>query len=227
MGEVFAGRFELLEPIAEGGMGSVWVVRDRKDDRLYAGKVLRHSDAASLMRFMREQATRIDHPHVVTPMAWAGEDHRVVFTMPLVRGGSVATLLGDHGPLPASYVVAVLLQAADALTAVHAAGVVHRDLKPANLLLEPTGSGPPHVRLTDFGIAVALDDARLTRGSQVIGSPGYMAPEQRAGADPDPRQDLFALATCGLEMLTGVRPPGASRAARALVAADPAHGPLV
>lgn len=227
MGEVFAGRIELLEPIAEGGMGSVWVVRDRKDDRLYAGKVLRHSDASSLLRFMREQATRIDHPHVVTPVAWAGEDHRVVFTMPLVRGGSVATLLGDHGALPASYVVAVLLQAADALTAVHGAGVVHRDLKPANLLLEPTGSGSPHVWVTDFGIAVALDEPRLTRASQVIGSPGYMAPEQLAGADPDPRQDLYALAACGLEMLTGARPPGAQQAARDLAASDPAHGPLV
>lgn len=226
MGEVFAGRFELLEPIAEGGMGSVWVVRDRRDGQTYAGKVLRHSDAGSLLRFMREQATRIDHPHVVTPLAWAGEDDRVVFTMPLVRGGSVATLLGDHGPLPASYVVEVLRQVLDALRTVHGAGLVHRDLKPANLLLEPTGSGAPHVRVTDFGIAVALDEPRLTRASQVIGSPGYMAPEQLAGADPDPRQDLYAVATCGLEMLTGVRPPGVREAARALAADDPAQGPL-
>lgn len=227
MGEVFAGRFELLEPIAEGGMGSVWRVRDRKDGREYAGKVLRQSDAATLLRFMREQATRVEHPHVVTPVAWAGEDDRVVFTMPLVRGGSVATLLGDHGPLPASYVAEVVAQAAEALVAVHGAGLVHRDLKPANLLLEPTGSGRPHVRVTDFGIAVPVGEPRLTRASQVIGSPGYMAPEQLAGADPDPSQDLYALATCGLEMLTGVRPPEAGAAARELADADPRQRALV
>lgn len=227
MGEVFAGRFELVEPIAEGGMGSVWVVRDRRDGGLYAGKVLRQSDASSLLRFMREQATRVVHPHLVTPLAWAGEDDRVVFTMPLVRGGSVATLIGDHGPLPAAYVVTLLRQALDGLAAVHAAGLVHRDLKPANLLLEPTGTGAPHLRVTDFGIAVAVDEPRLTRASQVVGSPGYMAPEQLAGADPDPRQDVYSLAVCGLEMLTAVRPPAALQAARDLAADDPAQAPLV
>lgn len=227
MGEVFAGRFELVEPIAEGGMGSVWVVRDRRDGGLYAGKVLRQSDASSLLRFMREQATRVVHPHLVTPLAWAGEDDRVVFTMPLVRGGSVATLLGDHGRLPPSYVVALLRQALDGLEAVHAAGLVHRDLTPANLLLEPTGTGAPHLRVTDFGIAAAVDEPRLTRASQVVGSPGYMAPEQLVGADPHPRQDLYSLAVCGLEMLTAVRPPAALQAARDLVADDSEQGPLV
>ena len=123
--------------------------------------------------------------------------------------------------------VEVLAQAARGLAAVHAAGVVHRDLKPANLLLEATGEERPHVRLTDFGVAAARDQPRLTRTTDVVGSPGYLAPEQESGADPDPAQDVFALGACGLEMLTGVRPPAARAAAVTLAERDPGQRPLV
>ncbi len=204
---VFARRYELLDPIADGAMGSVWIVRDQQDGEVKAAKVLKHSDAGSLLRFMREQSTRIHHPHVVTPLSWSGEDDSVLFTMPLVRGGSVATLIGDWGPLPETWVVAILEQTLSALVAVHAARVVHRDVKPANLLLEPTGARRPHVRLTDFGIAVPIDQPRMTLSSTTLGTPGYMAPEQLAGADPDPRQDVFSVAIVGLEMLLGHPPP--------------------
>lgn len=207
MGEIFARRYELIEPIAEGGMGAVWQVRDHLDGTVKAAKLLRQSDAGSLLRFIREQATRIDHAHVVTPLSWVGEDDAVLFTMPLVRGGSVATLVGDWGPLPEQWVVTVLDQTLAALEAVHAAGVVHRDVKPANLLLEPTGSARPHVRLSDFGIATTIGQPRLTTGAVALGTPGYAAPEQRAGADPDPTQDVFSAATVGLEMLIGHLPP--------------------
>lgn len=207
MGEVFARRYELLDPIADGGMGSVWLVHDRETDTVLAAKLLRHSDAGSLLRFMREQSTRIHHPHVVTPVSWAGEDDTVLFTMPLVRGGSVDTLIGDWGPLPEAWVAAILDQTLDALEAVHTAGVVHRDVKPANLLLEPTRQELPHVRLTDFGIAAPLNQPRLTATSTSVGTPGYMAPEQQTGEGPDPRQDLYAVATVGLEMLIGHPPP--------------------
>jgi len=208
VGEVFAGRYELLSPIAEGGMGAVWRVRDLRAGEVRAAKLVRHSDAGTLLRFVREQSTRIHHPHVVTPLSWVGEDDTVLFTMPLVRGGSVADLVGDWGPLPESWVLAVVDQVLTALEAVHDAGVVHRDVKPANLLLEPTGRGRPHVRLTDFGIAATLGQPRLTTGGAApLGTPGYAAPEQRAGADPDVRQDLWAVATVGLEMLVGHPPP--------------------
>jgi len=219
MGEVFAGRYELLEPVAEGGMGSVWEVLDRSDDRVKAAKILRQSDAASLLRFVREQSMRIDHDHVVTPQSWAGMDDRVLFTMPLVRGGSVSSLLSDFGPLPLRWVGTLLDQTLNALEAVHAAGIVHRDVKPANLLLEPTGRSRPHLRLTDFGIAAPLDEPRMTRATMSIGTPGYMAPEQWEGADPDPRQDLYAVGVVGLEMLTARR-PGATK-----ITVDPAELP--
>lgn len=228
MGEVFAGRYELLDPVAVGGMGTVWRIHDRADDQVKAAKILRQSDAATLLRFVREQSMRIDHPHVVTPQSWAGMDDRVLFTMPLVRGGSVATLMSEYGALPLRWIGLLLDQALQALEAVHAAGIVHRDIKPANLLLEPTRRGVPHLRVTDFGIAVPLDEPRMTHASMVIGSPGYMAPEQWQGADPDPRQDLYALGLVGLEMLTGQRPPtDGGRPALPEPTGDAAHDGLV
>jgi len=207
VGEVFAGRYELLEPVAMGGMGTVWTIRDANDGQLKVAKILQQSDAASLLRFVREQSVRIDHRHVVTPESWAGMDDRVLFTMPLVRGGSVADLIRRFGALPPRWTATLLDQTLQALEAVHEAGIVHRDVKPANLLLEPTGRARPHLRLTDFGIAAPVDSPRMTRAGGAIGTPGYMPPEQEHGADPDPRQDLYSVGVVGLEMLSGRRPP--------------------
>jgi serine/threonine-protein kinase len=234
VGEIFGRRYELLDPIAEGAMGSIWRVYDQQDGDIKAAKLLRHRDSGSLLRFMREQGTRIHHPHVVTPLSWVGEDDSVLFTMPLVRGGSVAELLGDFGALPQQWVAAIVEQTLDALAAVHAVGVIHRDIKPANLLLDATGRGRPFVRLTDFGIAAPLGEPRLTMVSQAIGTPGYMSPEQQAGAEPTPQQDIFAVGVVGLVLLCGHRPPidraevPDSALARVLLAAmspDPARRP--
>lgn len=207
MGEVFARRYELLDPVAEGGMGSVWRVLDHQDMTVKAAKLLRHSDAGMLMRFIREQATRIHHPHVVTPLSWVGEDDTVLFTMPLIRGGSVAMLIGDWGPLPTAWVTTILDQTLAALQEVHRAGLVHRDVKPANLLLHPTGDRRPVVLLSDFGIAVPRDQPRLTSEPTLLGTQGYLPPEQSLALEPDPRQDLYALAVVGHEMLLGHPPP--------------------
>ena len=205
---VVAGRYELLDRIGHGGMGSVWRARDGRTREVVAAKVLGVHDSATLLRFVREQGLRIRHPHVLTPTGWAAEDHQVVLGMELVRGGSVDQLLAEHGSLPTAYAAALLDQLLQALGAVHAAGVVHRDLKPANLLLEP---GPePVLRLTDFGVAVPLGDVRLTRGPAVVGTDGYLAPEQQRGAAPDPAQDLYAVGVVATQLLTG-RPPRPDR----------------
>ncbi|MEV8375861.1 protein kinase [Kribbella sp. NPDC056861] len=204
--EAFAGRYRLIDLVGTGGMGSVWRAWDLRRHGYVAAKVLGQHDAATLLRFVREQSLRIDHPHVVAPHGWAADDDKVVFAMDLVRGGSVATLLGDHGPLPASYVAVLVDQLLHGLSAVHAAGIVHRDLKPANLLLDATGTATPRLRLSDFGIAGLLDEPRMTRHSTVLGTPGYIAPEQLAGADPDPRQDLYTVGAVAAELLTGDRP---------------------
>ncbi|KAA1415491.1 serine/threonine protein kinase [Nocardioides humilatus] len=207
MGEVFAGRYELIDPIASGGMGTVWRVLDRADGEVKAAKMLRQSDAAMLLRFVREQSLRIDHTHIVAPQSWAGVDDRVLFTMPLVAGGSVSMLIRQYGALPPRWVGRLADQTLQALEAVHAAGIVHRDVKPGNLLLEPTGRGVPHLRLTDFGIAVPTSEARLTHIAMVIGTPGYMAPEQALGADPAPSADIYALGMVMVEMLTATKVP--------------------
>ncbi len=206
MGEVFAGRYELVDVLDAGGVGTVWRAWDHRESRYLAAKVLRQSDGDSLLRFVRETSHRISHPHVVTPLGWAGEDERVLFTMPLVRGGSLATLLGDFGALPLPWVRDLLAQLLEALEAVHGAGLVHRDVKPANLLLEVTGAGRPRLLLSDFGAAARISAPRLTHADSVIGTPGYFAPEQLRGADPDPRQDIYASAVVALQMLTGRAP---------------------
>ncbi|MET1058327.1 MAG: serine/threonine-protein kinase [Nocardioides sp.] len=201
-----AGRYQLIDQIGAGGMGSVWRAWDLRNQVFVAAKVLGQHDSGMLLRFVREQSVRIRHPHVVAPGGWAAEDNLVVFTMDLVKGGSIQTLLGDHGKLPESYVAVILDQTLQALEAVHNAGVVHRDVKPANLLLEPTGTRRPHVRLGDFGVAALIDEVRLTRFPGAIGTDGYMAPEQAHGAAPEPRQDLYAVGVVGVQMLTGLSP---------------------
>ncbi|MGW2239379.1 protein kinase domain-containing protein [Streptomyces sp. NPDC001759] len=219
MGEVFAGRYELVDPIGRGGVGAVWRAWDHRRRRYVAAKVLQQRDAHSLLRFVREQALRIDHPHVLAPASWAADDDKVLFTMDLVGGGSLVHLVGDYGPLPPAFVCTLLDQLLSGLAAVHAEDVVHRDIKPANVLLEATGTGRPHLRLSDFGIAMRMGEPRLTETNLVVGTPGYLAPEQMLGAEPDFPADLFAVGLVALYLLEGAKPD-----TKALVEYFAAHG---
>lgn len=207
MADVFAGRFELLDPIGVGGAGTVWRAWDRRRERLCAAKVLRQRDAGALLRFVREQCRRLDHPNVLTPYGSASDDDLALLAMDLVGGGSVANLVADFGPLPSRLAAELLSQLLGALDQIHTAGVVHRDVKPPNLLLEATGTGRPMLRLTDFGIAIALGEPRLTIHGTVVGTPGYLAPEVLAGAAPSPSQDLYAAGATAWQLLTGAEPP--------------------
>ncbi|MEU2774395.1 protein kinase [Streptomyces sp. NPDC007162] len=219
MGEVFAGRYELADPIGHGGVGAVWRAWDHRRKRYVAAKVLQQRDAHALLRFVREQALRIDHPHVLAPASWAADDDKVLFTMDLVAGGSLVHLVGDYGPLPPAFVCTLLDQLLSGLAAVHAEDVVHRDIKPANILLEATGTARPRLRLSDFGIAMRLGEARLTETNLVVGTPGYIAPEQLLGAEPDFTADLFAVGLVALYLLEGAKPD-----AKALVQYFAEHG---
>lgn len=216
-----AGRYVLVDQIGSGGMGSVWRAYDQRTQRWLAVKVLTQRGTSLLLRFVREQGLRIPHRHVVAPTGWAAEDDLVVLTMDLVRGGSVDELLLTHGTLPEPLVGVLLDQLLQALSAVHAAGVVHRDVKPANLLLEATGHDHPHLRLADFGVAATREEPRLTRTPGGVGTDGYMAPEQAVGGPPDPRSDLYAVGRVAIQLLTGN--PGSA------VPASPASalGPLL
>ncbi|MFG2293234.1 serine/threonine-protein kinase [Streptomyces sp. NPDC048603] len=206
MGEIFAGRYELIDPIGRGGAGAVWRAWDHRRRRYVAAKVLQQSDAHTLLRFVREQALRIDHPHVLAPASWAADDDKVLFTMDLVSGGSLGHVIGDYGPLPPRFVCTLLDQLLSGLAAVHAEGVVHRDIKPANILMEATGTGRPHLRLSDFGISMRKGEPRLTETNYVVGTPGYFAPEQLLGAEPDFSADLFATGLVALYLLQGRKP---------------------
>ncbi|MEU3910550.1 serine/threonine-protein kinase [Streptomyces sp. NPDC029721] len=219
MGEVFAGRYELADPVGRGGAGAVWRAWDRRRGRYVAAKVLLRAEAPMLLRFVREQALRIDHPHVLAPASWAADDDKVLFTMDLVGGGSLTHVVADYGPLPPRFVCVLLDQLLSGLAAVHAEGVVHRDVKPANILLEATGKGRPHLRLSDFGISLRKGEPRLTDTDLVVGTPGYFAPEQLRGAEPDFPADLFAVGLVALYLLTGRKPDSP-----ALLERFPAHG---
>ncbi|MEU5718797.1 protein kinase [Streptomyces sp. NPDC020403] len=219
MGEVFAGRYELVDPVGRGGVGAVWRAWDHRRRRYVAAKVLQQSDAHTLLRFVREQALRIEHPHVLAPASWAADDDKVLFTMDLVRGGSLAHVIGDYGPLPPRFVCLLLDQLLSGLATVHAEGVVHRDIKPANILMEATGTDRPHLRLSDFGISLRKGEPRLTDTNYVVGTPGYFAPEQMMGAEPDFPADLFAVGLVALYLLRGQKPDG-----QALVEYFAAHG---
>ncbi|MFJ7059440.1 protein kinase domain-containing protein [Streptomyces griseobrunneus] len=219
MGEVFAGRYELIDPIGRGGVGAVWRAWDHRRRRYVAAKVLQQSDAHTLLRFVREQALRIEHPHVLAPASWAADDDKVLFTMELVSGGSLAHVIGDYGPLPPRFVCLLLDQLLSGLSTVHAEGVVHRDIKPANILMQATGTGRPHLRLSDFGISMRKGEPRLTETNYVVGTPGYFAPEQMMGAEPDFPADLFAVGLVALYLLQGQKPDS-----QALVQHFAAHG---
>ncbi|MFE9875628.1 serine/threonine-protein kinase [Streptomyces sp. NPDC005784] len=219
MGEVFAGRYELVDPIGRGGVGAVWRAWDHRRRRYVAAKVLQQSDAHALLRFVREQALRIDHPHVLAPASWAADDDKVLFTMDLVAGGSLVHLVNDYGPLPPSFVCTLIDQLLAGLAAVHAEGVVHRDIKPANVLLEASGTARPRLRLSDFGIAMRLGEPRLTETNYVVGTPGYFAPEQMLGSEPDFPADLFAVGLVALYLLEGTKPD-----AKALIEYFAEHG---
>jgi serine/threonine-protein kinase len=224
-------RYVLADQLGVGGMGTVWRAWDRHERRWVAAKLVDPYDAHSLERFVREQDVVVRHRHVVQPRDRAalacGGAVRTFFTMDLVKGGSLELLLARQGPLPEAYVRIVLEQVLQALTAVHAAGIVHRDVKPGNLLLEPTGTGRPWVRLGDFGVAAVAGDPRLTRGPGGVGTGGYMSPEKATGGPPDPRQDLYAAGVVAGQLLTGgdpgdPPPPGdLGRVLGTLTAPDP------
>jgi eukaryotic-like serine/threonine-protein kinase len=205
---VLAGRYHLEGRIASGGMGEVWRAADTVLERPVAVKLLRaeySGDPDTLARFRAEarHAAAMSHPGIahVYDYREGGPDGSPFLVMELVDGPALTELLA-HGPLDAVQSLDVVAQAAAALAAAHAAGLVHRDIKPGNLLVAPGGI----VKITDFGIAYAAGSAPLTRTGALIGTPAYLAPERVAGAPATPASDLYSLGIVAYECLAGTPP---------------------
>ena len=202
------GHYEIKEVIGRGGMGVVLRAFDSKLHRVVAIKVLATELAASATarrRFSREAqaAAAVCHEHVVTIHA-VDEEHRPPYlVMQLVEGVSLQQKLDCDGPLELREILRIGMQTAEGLAAAHKQGLVHRDIKPANILLE---NGVERVKITDFGLARAADDASLTQSGVIAGTPLYMSPEQAEGSAVDQRSDLFSLGSVLYAACTG-RPP--------------------
>lgn len=210
----YLGPFELRGEIGRGAMAVVWRGYDPTLDREVALKepfVAPGTDpavAAELAaRFIREgrAAARLNHPGIVTIYSAEVYDGRSVIAMELIDGRTLADIV-DCGPLDPASTTALIDQLLAAVGYAHAAGVVHRDIKPDNVFVTSDG----RAKLADFGIAHVGADASLTMAGSVMGTPGYMSPEQIAGQPVDARADLFAVGVMAHEMLTGRNPYGAT-----------------
>src|ERR1700689_5705263 len=201
------GGFKILEPIGAGGMGEVYRARDSKLDREVAIKVLPADlaqDPERLARFEREAKVlaSLNHPNIA--QIYGVEERALV--MELVPGGSL------KGPLPLETALNYAKQIADALEAAHDKGIVHRDLKPANIMITSEGV----VKVLDFGLAAVAQSSdpsnpvnsptltiSPTRAGMILGTAGYMSPEQARGKTVDKRADIWAFGVVLFEMLTG------------------------
>lgn len=200
------GNYHLDRLVGRGGMGEVWLARDRTGSAV-ALKVLSaaySADPGYRRRFEREArlGTHVRNPHIVPIRAFGEVDGHLFLEMPFIEGVDLATRLRSGALIPAR-AVEVIAQAAEALDAAHAAGLVHRDVKPGNILEDANG----FVYLIDFGIARAADGTALTATGLVVGTLGYMAPERFTGA-AEARSDVYSLACVLYETLTGRVPYG-------------------
>ncbi len=213
IGTTIDGRYEVVDVLGEGGMGTVYEVRHVTLGRRFALKVLRRdiADAEHTARFLQEAkaAAAIGHPNIVAvsdfgELRLGGPGSAAVpyFVMEFLTGISLAALLRAEKTLPPQRAAGILLQCASGLAAALRGGVIHRDLKPDNVFLTPTAE-KEFVKLLDFGVAKMAGQGRLTRAGMVFGTPHYMSPEQAAGQSVDHRADVYALGVILYECFAG------------------------
>ena len=205
------GRYEIERELGRGAMGTVYLGRDPKINRIVAIKTLPLSQEfeedeleAVKTRFFREAETagRLTHPHIVT-IYDAGEEHDLAYiAMEFLKGEDLRPYINRDNLLPLPTVIDIIIQAAEALDYAHKENVVHRDIKPGNVMwAHETGN----IKLTDFGIA-RITDASRTKTGMVLGTPSYMSPEQLSGQKVDGRSDLFSLGVMLFQLLSGSLP---------------------
>jgi len=204
---VLAGEFDVDQELARGGMGVVFRASDAQAKRPVALKVLSPElglTPRAAERFKREgrMVAELEHPNIV-PVYRVGQLGGILFiAMKFVEGRSLDEILAAQGPLPVPAVVLILLAAGRALAFAHERGIVHRDVKAANILLDRDG----RVMVTDFGVALRASDITLTADGTLIGTPGYMSPEQCSGQRAAPQGDHYSLGIVAFQMVTGALP---------------------
>jgi serine/threonine protein kinase len=206
-GRVLADRYAVGELLGRGGMAEVYLATDRVLDRPVAFKVLGGwlaNDGTFVARFRREAlaAARISHPNLVAVFDAGSEDGVHYIVMEHVPGETLADVLRKEGRLHPNRASSIAASVADALGVAHAARIVHRDVKPANVMLTPGG----RTKLMDLGIARDIDGESITHASSILGTAGYLSPEQARGDPVDHRSDIYSLGCVLYEMLTGRQP---------------------
>ena len=214
-GTLIAGRYEIREHIATGGMASVFKTWDHRVERLVAIKVLRSldkNDLRAVERFRREAraAAALAHPNAVTIYDFIEEYGQYFLVMEYIPGPTLKQLIAQRRHLQSQETLEIAAQVCAVLQVAHARGFIHRDIKPQNIMLVSTGSttttGSLLVKLTDFGIVRVAEDAGLTNSGIVLGTADYLSPEQARGEKLTASSDLYSLGVVMFEMLTG-RPP--------------------
>jgi tRNA A-37 threonylcarbamoyl transferase component Bud32 len=207
-GTVLGGRYLLDDQIGNGGYGEVWRATDTVLARPVAVKLLhprytQRNEALARFRAEARHAGGLSHENIAQVFDYGepADGQPPYLVMELVDGPSLETVL-TGGPLDDSRTMAIVAQAAAGLQAAHAAGMIHRDIKPGNLLLAPGGT----VKITDFGIAHTIGSAPLTASGELIGTPGYLAPERAMGERATPASDLYSLGMLAYECLAGAPP---------------------
>ena len=206
-GQKINDRYEIVKSIGEGGMANVYLAQDTILDRKVAIKVLRGdlaNDEKFIRRFQREalSASSLSHPNIVE-MYDVGEDngsHYIV--MEYIEGKTVKQLLKKRGNLTVSEAVDIMLQLTDGIAHAHDSYIIHRDLKPQNIMIQEDGQ----IKITDFGIAMALNSTQLTQTNSVMGSVHYLPPEQAAGKGSTIKCDIYSMGILFYELLTGILP---------------------
>lgn len=210
---ILSGRYETAERLGTGGMSNVYKATDRILERTVAVKVLAEhlsDDERFVARFRREAlaVAKLIHPNIVQVYDTGVDEDRHYIVMEYVEGRSGAQILQRHGPVEPEIAAEIGIQSCAGLDYAHRRGIIHRDVKPGNLMIVggPVGGGEMVVKLTDFGIARAIEQTRITQVGSVVGTAAYLAPEQVRGEEATPATDVYALGVVLYQFLTGRLP---------------------
>ena len=206
-GQKINDRYQIIKTIGEGGMANVYLAYDTILDRNVAVKVLRGdlaTDEKFVRRFQREalSASSLSHPNIVEVYDVGEDNGSYYIVMEYIDGKHLKQLLKKRGSLTLTEVVDIMLQVTDGRSAAHDSYIIHRDIKPQNIMILENGL----IKITDFGIAMALNSTQLTQTNSVMGSVHYLPPEQASGKGATIQSDVYSMGILMYELLTGTLP---------------------